>query len=692
MGGVLSAVNTLELIKRKDKDEVFIDAHTAEIDSILLAGGALATVYFEDGQAARADKLLADLITLKPMPEFYYLAGRMAQAAMNDDLAIHYYNTASAKIYREIKAGREADAKFLPMFIALANAIGKQGDLISAFNVYNRTIKLFPYVEASDSCYAFISSAVYRYGDQTDTVKMQQIISYLDTIPPQMPNILQFKILKWECILAQYAQLKDLSAYGYDLQPNAYLIQWACKDNYASAADIIFQAVQRETVLKFSATGISVTRSPEQFSDWITLLTCLNGGNVQQAEAKVFSLVDDAITQQNFTLAGQLIYNMAGVASYATAAKNYEKKLFTGLQNLPSDDLDAIDLYALSIMFPGNTTGKKLQKDESIKQITGLIKKGDYTTAGNKLRAQMLLDPKDATIRTLYKTWIVQDYLNTYTSSATYMDLNAWNGSVDNCQPGTLPDSVHAKVLTRLNYFRRLAGVPDNCVFSKELNAHCQAAALMMTANNDLSHGPPKDWKCFINEGAIGAGNSNLSLGYGGSEALTGQVEDDGGNNGGVGHRRWILFPYRRVYGHGSTDNAMALWALGGQNTNEPEEIWSKYTSAYVAWPPEWFCPAPLAPGRWSLSRYDADFSEATVQMFQNGKEIEVEVLPVEYGYGLPTLVWEIGFNYFGLQPDETFKVVVKKIIVENTWNEEKQAYNKTYEDHTYTVSFVSIY
>lgn len=57
-----------------------------------------------------------------------------------------------------------------------------------------------------------------------------------------------------------------------------------------------------------------------------------------------------------------------------------------------------------------------------------------------------------------------------------------------------------------------MAGVPATVKFNSTLSKKAQRAALMMAANQDLSHFPPAGWKCYAKDGAEAAGNSNLSL------------------------------------------------------------------------------------------------------------------------------------------------------------------------------------
>jgi hypothetical protein len=93
-----------------------------------------------------------------------------------------------------------------------------------------------------------------------------------------------------------------------------------------------------------------------------------------------------------------------------------------------------------------------------------------------------------------------------------------------------------------------------------------QQAALMMSANGQLSHNPPPSWLCYTAEGAQAAGSSNLYLGRFGPAAITGYVYDAGSGNYAVGHRRWILYPQTQRMGTGDIPpvggarSSNALW------------------------------------------------------------------------------------------------------------------------------------
>ena len=75
-------------------------------------------------------------------------------------------------------------------------------------------------------------------------------------------------------------------------------------------------------------------------------------------------------------------------------------------------------------------------------------------------------------------------------------------------------------MLLRLNYFRAMAGVPATVTFSDTYNAMDQRAALMVSANAQVSHSPPTTWTCYRADGAQAASQSNLILGAFGRNAI----------------------------------------------------------------------------------------------------------------------------------------------------------------------------
>jgi len=223
-----------------------------------------------------------------------------------------------------------------------------------------------------------------------------------------------------------------------------------------------------------------------------------------------------------------------------------------------------------------------------------------------------------------------------------YNVLVDWlGGSILGCLPGLTSSTPNAATLSALNYVRSLAGLAP-ATFSSTMNANAQRAALIMAANNALSHSPSSSWKCYTSTGASTAGKSNLALAYPSLKA--GQIidlymDDRGDSNVAVGHRRWILNPFSTVMGSGTTDTANALTVIGPTSSSRPNP-------RYVGWPTAGYFPNALEPsGRWSLSAGSKKVSFAYAKVYaynHDGVSIPVRKYSVHSGYAQPTLVWKM--------------------------------------------------
>lgn len=245
---------------------------------------------------------------------------------------------------------------------------------------------------------------------------------------------------------------------------------------------------------------------------------------------------------------------------------------------------------------------------------------------------------------------------------------HGWAGSVGSCNPGSTSAAFKEAVLRRINFFRAMAGVPAVQGFAADYNSKAQAAALMMSAQNDLSHAPDTSWACYTAAGAEGAGSSNLYLGVYGPSAISGYIYDPGGGNYFVGHRRWILYPQTKFMGTGDIPAtagkaaANALWVFDSANMWGPRP---DTREAFVAWPPPGYVPYQVVYPRWSFAYAGADFSGASVTMSKNGSPLSATVSPVANGYGENTLVWEPG-DSFGSAPgsDITYQVTLNNVVI----------------------------
>ena len=222
---------------------------------------------------------------------------------------------------------------------------------------------------------------------------------------------------------------------------------------------------------------------------------------------------------------------------------------------------------------------------------------------------------------------------------------SGWTGDVSACRKGGTALDFRSAVQRRVNFYRAMAGMPAKVALYGTASGTAQAAALMMSANNSLSHSPPSSWACYTDAGATAAGQSNIALGTSGADSIDAYIKDNGSNNAAVGHRRWILYPKLYRIGTGdaaperqaSRSPANALWVLDPTMWSLPRPA---TRAEYVAWPVAGYMPAPLVPARWSFSYPGADFSAAVVSMRSGSEALTVAQESLSNGYGDNTLVW----------------------------------------------------
>jgi len=255
-------------------------------------------------------------------------------------------------------------------------------------------------------------------------------------------------------------------------------------------------------------------------------------------------------------------------------------------------------------------------------------------------------------------------YQSTYVAGSS-VTFN-WTGSVAGCNPGTTNVEHQKAVITRINYFRALAGLPAVTLLGSIETGQVQAAALMMSANNALSHTPPASWLCYTTTGASGAGSSNIALGVRGVDAVDLFMDDPGTGNSAAGHRRWILFPPRAAMATGDIAGgnapprpANAVFVFG-PSTSRPA------TPNGIAWPPAGFIPyqnLPSSSNRWSLSFPGADFNHASVAVTGPGGPIPVTLETLADGFGDNTIVFvPSGISSAKPASDTDYDIVVSGI------------------------------
>ena len=250
----------------------------------------------------------------------------------------------------------------------------------------------------------------------------------------------------------------------------------------------------------------------------------------------------------------------------------------------------------------------------------------------------------------------------------------AWTGNYTTGAAGDTSADYKAATLLRINFFRALVGVPAVITLNSNYSAKDQQAALMMSANNSLSHTPPNTWTFYTADGAEAAGNSNIALGNAGPDAISAYVGDGGSNNAIVGHRRWLFYPQTQQMGTGDVPGndtlspANATWVID-DHFNDPRPV--TRTTA-VPYPPAGYVPYTLVWPRWSFSYPGAEVSATTVTATRDGQALAVaSTLASNNDSGEPTLIWVYsGVDANSNDPldrpsaDTTYAVNVNNVLV----------------------------
>jgi hypothetical protein len=230
----------------------------------------------------------------------------------------------------------------------------------------------------------------------------------------------------------------------------------------------------------------------------------------------------------------------------------------------------------------------------------------------------------------------------------------AWSGSVNGCNAGDVAPPGRPNALKLVNLYRWMAGLPE-VTGNGSMDSEAQACALMMDANNMLSHTPPSSWTCYSSLGAGGAGKSNIAT-TPGVEAVDLYMTDPG-NPTTIGHRRWILSNSLGPIGLGSTSDYSCMLVIGGSGNANKQ---------WTAYPPPGQVPAELFTVSfqsldqtgWTIQSDDINLSGAQVTVTDAGQNRPVTVTQLAGGYGSS---YAIRFNPSGwtTQAGHTYSVSV---------------------------------
>ena len=239
----------------------------------------------------------------------------------------------------------------------------------------------------------------------------------------------------------------------------------------------------------------------------------------------------------------------------------------------------------------------------------------------------------------LSKEQIIELYKKLYLTSQ--IDSIVWKGNIKKCDCGTIDNSIYTKAENRINFFREVNGL-NKVKINTKFNTDAQCAALLIKANNLLTHNPAKNLKCYSPSAYSGCSKSCLGFTdfkyYSATAFITGFVTDYGDENYAVGHRKWILYSRLREFGYGATNNTEALFVVDGIAKD------SVAPSEFIAYPWNGYVPVNLIFPKWSFSIPDSktvDYSNATITMTDaSGKKIEIQKLKEQKNMLDHTIVW----------------------------------------------------
>jgi len=235
------------------------------------------------------------------------------------------------------------------------------------------------------------------------------------------------------------------------------------------------------------------------------------------------------------------------------------------------------------------------------------------------------------------------------------LSVGAWEGSIDNCDPGMMDPQGLANALRVLNLYRWLADLPP-VTTTPERNAGCQEAALAFAANNMFAHGIPQNWNCYTSAGSTASQNANVASANA-VQAMSLWMTEGPSNVERLGHRRWILGNKLGPVGIGSVSNWSCLWVVGG--SGQASKPWN-------AWPAEGYFPVQATTSGWysidqigwHVQSSTINLTNASVEVKRDGVPAEIEVFALSGNSGWTTGVRfvPVGWNS---EPGVTYSIKV---------------------------------
>jgi uncharacterized protein YkwD len=261
---------------------------------------------------------------------------------------------------------------------------------------------------------------------------------------------------------------------------------------------------------------------------------------------------------------------------------------------------------------------------------------------------------------------------------------------INNCYAGKLSTSFRNEFLNEINTIRTLHGLPI-IQYDYAHEDEMMQTALILAANNILTHYPDSNTTCYSDIGAVGAKTSSLVMGvrwnmydYSPTESIIGWLNDKFNVvTNSVGHRRWILDPFLQKSAYGSV-NAPSI-----KDTQFPYVVATSHKTVYstrnatttalgvIAYPYHDYPAKYFADGvPLSISilidqnsfwaNQNVDYSKAELVVTQRGGAIQ-NISNISYdniATGIPN---NIQFNFDDLKNNVIYDVKLSNVLVNGT-------------------------
>ena len=267
----------------------------------------------------------------------------------------------------------------------------------------------------------------------------------------------------------------------------------------------------------------------------------------------------------------------------------------------------------------------------------------------------------------------------------------ALDPDVGSCTSGIPSDSEKQKVLDRINYLRSIHKLSPVVYDDKddEITAEC---ALVIAANEKLSHTPESSWKCWSQVAYDGCNSSNIHIemaSYDLSSTNSADIvdgfmtEEYQGEPKTLGHRRWLIDPWLTHISFGRADyyDGSGYYVIGSAikviNDDDGNDDISDTDIKFVAYPFENY-PKELYNDNIMMSftvikdkfsKYSngtgINFASATIAIIDpDNKTMKVKNIESDTdGYGVPNnLRWYVE----GIKPNVKYNVTVSDIMINN--------------------------